>query len=274
MKGTLQGDFTRLRFDPAEPYSGVRMQQGRVQLDADWNELVDLVDRRIRTGTTDLVGASGAPAAAAAFAVAAGDHGVELGTGGHSALVGGAEGFELPAEARQGDEGLTLEAAVVVRGDGPVLGLWARLATQRTFRLAWSLSVEGERLRWRRAGGLPDLLSEPVTALCGHRRLLARGQRPGGRRAARRRRAGERQGRRRRRAGRPPGADGRHAAAADLPRVCSATCACAAPAAPCSATGASATPRRGWRASRTADRWATRPACAAARARRGACRWT
>jgi len=173
MKGTLQGDFTRLRFDPAEPYSGVRMQQGRVQLDADWNELVDLVDRRIRTGTTDLVGASGAPAAAAAFAVAAGDHGVELGTGGHSALVGGAEGFELPAEARQGDEGLTLEAAVVVRGDGPVLGLWARLATQRTFRLAWSLSVEGERLRWRRAGGLADLLSEPVAALCGHRRLLA-----------------------------------------------------------------------------------------------------
>jgi hypothetical protein len=31
------------------------MQQGRVQLDADWNELVELFDRRLRAETTDLV---------------------------------------------------------------------------------------------------------------------------------------------------------------------------------------------------------------------------
>ena len=34
----MKGDFTRFSFDPAKHYSGVRMQQGRVQLDADWNE--------------------------------------------------------------------------------------------------------------------------------------------------------------------------------------------------------------------------------------------
>ena len=34
----MKGDFSRLTFDPTKHFSGVRMQQGRVQLDADWNE--------------------------------------------------------------------------------------------------------------------------------------------------------------------------------------------------------------------------------------------
>ena len=34
----MKGDFTRDLFDPTKHYSGVLMQQGRVQLDADWNE--------------------------------------------------------------------------------------------------------------------------------------------------------------------------------------------------------------------------------------------
>ena len=36
----MSGDYTRFTFDPLKRYSGVRMQQGRVQLDSDWNEEV------------------------------------------------------------------------------------------------------------------------------------------------------------------------------------------------------------------------------------------
>jgi len=53
---SMKGDFTRFSFLPENRYQGVRLQQGRVQLDADWNELVELVDRRLRAETTDIVG--------------------------------------------------------------------------------------------------------------------------------------------------------------------------------------------------------------------------
>ena len=36
----MQGDFTRLTFDRSKHYSSVLKQQGRVALDADWNEQV------------------------------------------------------------------------------------------------------------------------------------------------------------------------------------------------------------------------------------------
>ncbi len=52
----MAGDYTRVTFDPDRDYAGVLMQQGHVALDADWNELVDLIDRRLRVGTIDLVG--------------------------------------------------------------------------------------------------------------------------------------------------------------------------------------------------------------------------
>lgn len=57
----MKGDFTRSTFNPKKHYSGVRMQQGRVQLDADWNEQVDIDTHRDLTTTRDTVGASGVP---------------------------------------------------------------------------------------------------------------------------------------------------------------------------------------------------------------------
>jgi hypothetical protein len=50
------GDYSRKTFSPARNFSGVLMQQGRVQLDADWNELVAILDRRFRVGTIDILG--------------------------------------------------------------------------------------------------------------------------------------------------------------------------------------------------------------------------
>ena len=47
----MKGDFTRSTFDPTKGYSSVRQQQGRVQLDADWNEQVEIGDRLRETST-------------------------------------------------------------------------------------------------------------------------------------------------------------------------------------------------------------------------------
>jgi hypothetical protein len=57
----MSGDYTRFTFDPRNRYSGVLMQQGRVQLDSDWNEEIDILRRRIRTTTLDILGPVGVP---------------------------------------------------------------------------------------------------------------------------------------------------------------------------------------------------------------------
>jgi len=49
-------DISRQRFNPLKDFSGVLMQQGRVQLDSDWNDFVEILGRRSRAGTTDIVG--------------------------------------------------------------------------------------------------------------------------------------------------------------------------------------------------------------------------
>ncbi len=55
----MKGDFTRDLFDPTKHYSGVLMQQGRVQLDADWNEQDSIQRYRTEVEARDLIGASG-----------------------------------------------------------------------------------------------------------------------------------------------------------------------------------------------------------------------
>lgn len=52
----MSGDYTRSSFKPPKNYSGVKKQQGRVALDADWNEDVEIQDRRRRAETVDLGG--------------------------------------------------------------------------------------------------------------------------------------------------------------------------------------------------------------------------
>jgi hypothetical protein len=55
----MKGDFSRLTFDPHKHYTSVRMQQGRVQVDADWNEQADILLHLITTQLQDLLGPSG-----------------------------------------------------------------------------------------------------------------------------------------------------------------------------------------------------------------------
>lgn len=57
----MKGDFSRNTFDPAEDYTRVLMQQGRVLLDADWNEQAALFLHYMRTFIMDLIGPYGGP---------------------------------------------------------------------------------------------------------------------------------------------------------------------------------------------------------------------
>src|SRR5262249_27106700 len=56
LRRDMAGDYTRMSFKSSKDHSGVLMQQGRVTLDADWNELVDVVDYRLRAEIVDTLG--------------------------------------------------------------------------------------------------------------------------------------------------------------------------------------------------------------------------
>lgn len=77
----MKGDFTRNTFRAAQRYSGVRLQQGRVQLDADHNEQVDIVNHAARATGADVVGRSGGPLHGAGFALAVADGKLFIGKG-------------------------------------------------------------------------------------------------------------------------------------------------------------------------------------------------
>ncbi len=57
----VTGDFSRLTFEREKHYRSVRLQQGRMLLDADWNERADIDAYRRETETVDVIGGSGTP---------------------------------------------------------------------------------------------------------------------------------------------------------------------------------------------------------------------
>ncbi|HWM24550.1 MAG TPA: DUF6519 domain-containing protein [Chthoniobacterales bacterium] len=65
----MRGDFSRETFNPASHYNGVLQQQGRVQLDADWNEAEAIARHRDQTTVKDVVGVTGAPRVEPGFRV-------------------------------------------------------------------------------------------------------------------------------------------------------------------------------------------------------------
>jgi len=77
----MKGDLSRRTFDPRKHYAGVLMQQGRVQLDADWNEQEAIQRRRARIGTRDVVGACGGPIDDAGFTIGLTDATLTIGAG-------------------------------------------------------------------------------------------------------------------------------------------------------------------------------------------------
>ncbi|QGZ38219.1 hypothetical protein GO485_03575 [Pseudoduganella flava] len=75
----MKGDFTRDTFDRSRHYSRVLMQQGRVQLDADWNEQGALMLHQLRSLAMDLVGP--AWAVGNGFQLTIGDNDFTIGPG-------------------------------------------------------------------------------------------------------------------------------------------------------------------------------------------------
>jgi len=69
MQGQYRGDFTRDTFDPLKHFTRVLSQQGRVQLDADWNEQAAILLHYLRTLAADLIGEQGGPEENAGFEV-------------------------------------------------------------------------------------------------------------------------------------------------------------------------------------------------------------
>jgi hypothetical protein len=77
----VKGDFSRQTFDPARHYASVLTQQGRVAVDADWNEQQAIAHYLRTTAIADLAGAAAAPQGAAGFAVTAAGADLRLGAG-------------------------------------------------------------------------------------------------------------------------------------------------------------------------------------------------
>jgi hypothetical protein len=77
----MKGDISRETFDATKHYSGVRMQQGRVQTDADWNEQEALQRRRTRVEARDVIGPCGAPEDDAGFGITIAPSGLRIGAG-------------------------------------------------------------------------------------------------------------------------------------------------------------------------------------------------
>ncbi|MFO0952911.1 MAG: DUF6519 domain-containing protein [Isosphaeraceae bacterium] len=65
----MHGDFSRLPRGPIGAYTQVLKQQGRVELDSDWNEQGAIAEGLRRTALRDVVGESGAPKFHAGFRV-------------------------------------------------------------------------------------------------------------------------------------------------------------------------------------------------------------
>jgi Family of unknown function (DUF6519) len=57
----MKSDNSRNTFDPRKHFRSVRLQQGRVQIDADGNEENDIVSYRVETEAHDVIGWCGAP---------------------------------------------------------------------------------------------------------------------------------------------------------------------------------------------------------------------
>lgn len=67
----MKADLSRNTFDRSQHYSAVRLQQGRIVTDADWNEQADITGYRAQRQARDIIGTCGGPLDAAGYALLA-----------------------------------------------------------------------------------------------------------------------------------------------------------------------------------------------------------
>jgi hypothetical protein len=99
----MKGDFSRSTFRRIKHYRKVKLQQGRVQVDADWNEQVDIQAYYDQMSLRDIIGSSGAPADDAGFLISQSSPGsYRIGAGRYyvnGLLVENEKDFEVPLSA-------------------------------------------------------------------------------------------------------------------------------------------------------------------------------
>jgi hypothetical protein len=77
----MKGDFSRKTFDKRKYYSRVLQQQGRVNLDSDYNEQIDILHYIERSFVKDIIGPCGAPKRNAGFKIIPIKGGYKIGSG-------------------------------------------------------------------------------------------------------------------------------------------------------------------------------------------------
>ena len=84
----MTGDFTSVPLRASDPWTGARLQQGRVLLDGDWNLNLDAAAREGQQLALDAIGPAGVPQGSAGFEISfASDRTLQIGAG--SMWVGG-----------------------------------------------------------------------------------------------------------------------------------------------------------------------------------------
>ena len=112
----MHGDFSRWTFRPSARYTRVLMQQGRMQLDADWNEQGAILDARLASLAEDVIGPAGGPHG----------HALEL-RGRHALAFDGSAGHahaSLGGHAFDERRPFTVACAVRPRAGGGPLVTW------------------------------------------------------------------------------------------------------------------------------------------------------
>lgn len=138
----MKADLSRETFDPKAHYTAVRLQQGRVLTDADFNEQGELTRWRAERLAEDLIGASGGPAEGAGFALSAGTRALAVHTASASSVwIAGEDG------------------ALLVSTDGGASWTLRPLASTRHLRAiaragntGWAVGDGGTVLRTNNAG--------------------------------------------------------------------------------------------------------------------------
>src|SRR5215475_9227846 len=74
----MKVDITRDTFRPQRHYSSVRLEQGRISVDADWNEQIAINHHHTRTTAHDVIGDTGTPKHEPAFQIVLSPDGKDL----------------------------------------------------------------------------------------------------------------------------------------------------------------------------------------------------
>lgn len=131
----MKGDNSRSTFQREKHYTGVRMQQGRVLLDAEWNELVDIQNGLGETANTDIIGASGASRISGGFLIVPvpGDVIITPGRMWVDGILAECEAPEFLAAAKNGAATAQIQGDWIDRSRF-VRGTWLELADATTGR--------------------------------------------------------------------------------------------------------------------------------------------